>query len=253
MIQLKNKEQIDRIRESCHLLSRLLDSFDGYIEPGMSTRDIDQHAHSFIIKHHGTPAFLNYMGFPASACVSVNEEIIHGIPSRHHLIKEGDLVSIDLGINLGGYFSDSARTYIVGGHSTPENEMLVKVTRECLGYGIEAAGKSGARIHDIGAAVYRHANRHGFGVVRDYCGHGVGLAVHEEPEIANYVNPMSPNPRLRPGMVLAIEPMINLGTKNIKELDDGWTVVTADGKPSAHFEHTVAITEDGVEILTVSE
>jgi methionyl aminopeptidase len=253
MIQLKTPEQIDRIRESCHLLARLLDSLEGWLEPGMTTRDIDRHCHDFIVKHKGVPAFLNYMGFPASACISVNEEVIHGIPSRHRIVNAGDIVGIDLGINLGGYFSDSARTYIIGGTTTPECEKLCKVTRECLYLGIEAAGKTGARVHDIGAAVYKHANQNGYGVVRDYCGHGVGLAVHEEPEIPNYVNSLSSNPRLRPGMVIAIEPMINLGTKNIRDLDDGWTVVTADGKPSAHFEHTVAIMKDGVEILTVAE
>jgi methionyl aminopeptidase len=252
MITLKTQEQIKRITESCRLLARLLDSFDTYLEPGMSTKDIDSYTYNYIVKHHGLPAFLHYMGFPASACVSVNEEIIHGIPGNKKL-KPGDLVGIDIGINLDGYFSDSARTYIIGGTSTPDNERLVKVTRECLYLGIEGAKKPIARIHDISAPIFKHADSNSFGVVRDYCGHGVGLAPHEDPQVPNYVNPTSQNPRLRPGMVLAIEPMINLGTKNIRDLADGWTVVTADGRPSAHFEHTIAITESGVEILTVDD
>ncbi|MHC1693379.1 MAG: type I methionyl aminopeptidase [Sphaerochaetaceae bacterium] len=252
MITLKTDDQIKRIGESCVLLAQLLDSMDGFLEAGMTTKEIDTYCYQFIIKHHGTPAFLNYMGFSGTACISVNEEVIHGIPGRKR-IKNGDLVSIDLGINLGGYFSDSARTYIIGGHSTPDNERLVKVTRECLYLGIDGARKPNARIHDISAPIFHHADSNGFGVVRDYCGHGVGLEVHEDPMIPNYVSPMSPNPRLRPGMVLAIEPMINLGTKNIRDLDDGWTVITADGKPSAHFEHTIAITEQGVQILTQAD
>jgi len=252
MITLKNSEQIKRIAESCRLLARLLDILNTHLEPGMTTKDIDSFCHDFIVKHHGRPAFLNYMGFSGSACVSVNEEIIHGIPGNRK-IQLGDLVGIDIGIDLDGYYSDSARTYIIGGSSTPDNERLVKVTRECLYLGIEGAKKSSARIHDISAPIFKHADSNGFGVVRDYCGHGVGLAPHEDPQVPNYVNPMSPNPRLRPGMVLAIEPMINLGTKNIRDLDDGWTVVTADGKPSAHFEHTIAITEDGVKILTIDD
>ena len=252
MITLKTLEQIDRIRESCRLLARLLDSLSGFIEPGMTTKAIDTYCHQYIVKHNGRPAFLNYMGFSGSACISVNEEIIHGIPGNRK-IQSGDLVGIDIGIDLNGFYSDSARTFIIGGHSTPENERLVKVTQECLYLGIEGAKKNQARIHDISAPIFKHADSNGFGVVRDYCGHGVGLSPHEEPQVPNYVSPMSPNPRLRPGMVLAIEPMINLGTKNIRDLDDGWTVVTADGKPSAHFEHTIAITEDGVEILTLDD
>lgn len=249
MIQLKTEEQIDGIRKSCHLLCQLLDSLDGKIVAGMSTMDIDKMCYDFIIKHGGKPAFLHYEGFPATACVSVNEEIIHGIPKKKKIIHEGDIVSVDLGINLKGYFSDSARTFIVG-KTTPEVEKLVRVTRECLYLGIDALNSPKARIQDIGSAVFAHANKNGFGVVREYCGHGVGLEVHEEPEIPNYVSVFSANPRIKEGMVLAIEPMINLGTKNIIDMPDGWTVITADGKPSAHFEHTVAITANGPEILS---
>jgi methionyl aminopeptidase len=252
MITLKNNEQLQGIEKSCRLLARLHDLLADFIEPGMTTKEIDSYCYSFIVEHKGKPAFLNYMGFPATACISLNEEVIHGIPGDR-VVQLGDLVSVDLGINLDGYFSDAARTFIAGGKSTPENEKLVRITKQCLEVGIEGARKPSARIHDISAPIYKLANSHGYGVVRDYCGHGVGLELHEEPQVPNYVSAMSPNPRLRPGMVLAVEPMINLGTKNIRNLDDGWTVVTADGKPSAHFEHTIAITESGVKILTATE
>ena len=249
MILLKTDEQINGIRKSCRLLAQLLDSLEGKITAGMSTMDIDKICHDFIIKNGGRPAFLHYEGFPATACVSVNEEVIHGIPKKNRILKEGDIVTADLGINLNGYFSDSARTYMIG-NVKPEVKKLVNVTRECLYRGIDALNKPRCRIQDIGAAVYEHAHRNGFGVVRDYCGHGVGLKVHEDPEIPNYVNHFSPNPRIREGMVIAIEPMINLGGDGIIVLPDGWTVVTADGKPAAHWEHTVAITANGPEILT---
>jgi methionyl aminopeptidase len=186
------------------------------------------------------------MGFPASACISVNEEIIHGIPGKR-VIKSGDLVSIDLGIIRNGFFSDAAQTIAVG-ECAPRALELNDVTRKCLDLAIEQV-KPGNRIHDISRAVFRCAKQHGFEVVREYCGHGVGLSLHEEPQIPNYVS-VGPNPRLRKGMILAIEPMINMGTAQIQHLDDDWTVVTRDGKPSAHWEHTVLVTEDGVEILT---
>lgn len=252
MITIKNEKQIEGIRKSCNELGKLLDILEsGFIKEGMSTKDIDNFCYDYIINLGGTPAFLNYGGFPASACTSVNEVVIHGIPSKKKILKNGDLVSIDLGINLNGYISDSARTIIVGGKTTSENEKLCKVTKECLDLGIKAAGKKNARVSDIGRAVYNHATKNGFGVVKDYCGHGVGLELHESPEIPNYVSHLSPNPRLRAGMIIAIEPMINLGTGKIRDnFEDGWTVKTADNKPSAHFEHTILITKDGYEILT---
>jgi len=252
LITIKSEKQIAGIRESCHLLAELLDFLEnGYLEEGMSTLDIDDYCLAYTKKVGGIPAFRDYGGFPNTACISVNDEIIHGIPSKKRILKNGDLVSVDMGINLNGYFSDSARTIIVGGKGTPEDERLCKVTREALILGCEAAGKKGARLHDIGRAVYNHCNKAGFGVVRDYCGHGVGLDVHEEPEIPNYVSHFSPNLRLRPGMVIAIEPMITIGTEKISDNDpNGWTVTTADGKNAAHFEHTVAILENGMEILT---
>jgi methionyl aminopeptidase len=252
MITIKNKEQIEGIRKSCHELCKLLDILgDGYLKEGMTTKFIDDFCYEYISNRGWKPAFKLFGGFPTTACISVNDEIIHGIPSDKKIIKNGDLVSIDLGINLDGYFSDSARTFIVGGKGDPEDERLCKVTKECLALGCEAAGTRNARVHTIGKAVFDHADKNGFGVVREYCGHGVGLDVHEPPEIPNYVSILSPNPRLRPGMVIAIEPMINRGTADIIDDDpNGWTVRTADGLPAAHFEHTVVILSDGVEILT---
>lgn len=246
MIIIKTKEQIERIRESCKLLAELHNELRSYVCEGMTTKDIDMFCYDFIVKHKAKPAFLNYMGYPASACVSVNEEIIHGIPGKKKIVS-GDIVSIDIGIDLNGYISDAAQTIAIG-KTTPEIEKLIRITRECLDKAVLQA-VAGNRIHDISRAVFKHATANGFSVVREYCGHGVGLEVHEEPQIPNYVS-VGPNPRIKPGMVLAIEPMINLGKRNIKNLDDGWTVITADGLPSAHWEHTVAVFEDHMEILT---
>ena len=252
MITLKTSDQIEYIHDSCRLLAQLHNELEKVIEVGITTNEIDSIAYNFIKKHKGTPAFLNYMGFPNTCCISVNEQVIHGIPSKRKLL-DGDIVSIDIGINLNGYYSDAARTHLVGTSVPEEVKRLVQVTKESLLLGIEGASKKGARIHDISLPISRHAERFGYGVVRDYCGHGVGLEVHEEPQIPNYVNSFSANPRLRDGMVLAIEPMINLGTKRVETLEDGWTVVTGDGKPSAHEEHTIAITSNGVIILTLAD
>jgi methionyl aminopeptidase len=246
MIRLKNAEQLVGIRKSCSLLSELFYHIVPMIHAGVSTVELDGAARSFIEARGGRPAFLGYEGYPASLCISVNEVVIHGIPGRERL-KEGDIVGLDCGIDLGGYFSDAALTVPVGRVSA-EAEDLLRVTRECLSRAI-AAVKPGARIHDVSRAVYGHAVSHGFGVVRQYCGHGVGFSPHEDPQIPNYVSP-GPNPRIVPGMVLAIEPMINLGTGDVRLLDDDWTVVTMDRKLSAHFEHTVAVLPDGVEVLT---
>lgn len=250
MIILKTDEQIEGIRKSCHMLCDLLDSLEGKIKPGMSTKDVDTYCHQFIVKRGGKPACLGFEGFPAATCISVNDEIIHGIPKKTHIIQDGDLVSVDICIDLKGYISDSARTYMIG-NVKPEYQKLVKVTKECLNLGIEAASKNGARIQDIGDAVYKHATKNGFGVIREYLGHGVGLDLHEDPEVPNYRALTLPNPRIREGMTFAIEPMINFGKKDIIDMEDGWTVCTADGLPSAHFEHTVAITSNGLEILTL--
>ncbi|MBQ0166572.1 MAG: type I methionyl aminopeptidase [Treponema sp.] len=248
MIRLKNEKQIAGIRESCHLLARLYNELIPIVKngAGMSTRDIDDFCVEFIKKHGGVPAWYAE-DFDGAACISINDEVIHGIPSKKRKIHNGDLVSLDIGIDLNGYISDSATTVPVGKVSD-EAEKLMKVTRECLAAGI-AACKAGNRIRDIGIAVSNIAEANGYGVVYDFCGHGVGLAVHEDPSVPNL--PMSgANPRIQPGMVLAIEPMINLGVPEVEELEDGWTIVTADGKISCHEEHTVAVFADHTEVLT---
>lgn len=249
MIRLKNTEQIQGIRASCSLLSELLAVLRPLVVPGATLLDIDGVAHEFIVRHQGRPAFLGYEGYPKTLCISVNETVIHGIPDRRRLV-EGDIVGIDSGINLKGYFSDAAVTWPVG-KTSQEADTLMRVTRECLDRAI-AAVKPGARIHDISRAVFSHATSHGYGVVRQYCGHGVGLDMHEDPQIPNYVS-AGPNPRLLPGMVIAIEPMINAGTGDVRVLSDDWTVVTMDGSLSAHYEHTILVTEEGHEVLTAWE
>ena len=247
MIRLKNDKEIEGIRESGRLLAWTLRELTTMVVEGAATRELDSFARSWIEGHGGKPAFLGYMNYPASLCISLNNEVIHGIPGPRKL-RKGDLVSIDLGVILNGYFSDAAVTLPVGMPS-PKREKLLRVTRECLEQGISQA-VAGNRISDISRAVYAHATGNGYGVVREYCGHGTGFAMHEDPQVPNYVG-AGPNPRLKEGMVLAIEPMVNAGTGDIELLDDGWTVVTADGADSAHFEHTVVVRRDRMEILTL--
>lgn len=246
MIKLKNEAQIGGIRSSCELLSELFSVLRPLILPGASPLDLDRVAREFIVAHKGRPAFLGYEGYPASLCISVNEAVIHGIPDKR-LFKEGDIVGIDSGIDLGGFYSDAAVTWKVGTVSV-HAEKLLTVTRQCLERAIGAV-VPGARINEISRAVFSHATAHGFGVVKQYCGHGVGLEIHEDPQIPNYVS-SGPNPRLVPGMTIAIEPMINEGLGDVKLLDDDWTVETLDGSLSAHFEHTVLVTSQGHEVLT---
>jgi len=247
MILLKNENQIDGIRKSCKLLAQLFEELLPQVKDGMSTKDIDDICVAFIKKHKGIPAWYS-QDFAGAACISINDEVIHGIPRKDIFVKNGDIVSLDIGIDLNGFYSDAARSIIVG-EGSPEAKKLVQVTKNCLAAGIEAC-VVGNRISDISKAVYEVADKEGYGVVYDYCGHGVGLKVHEDPSIPNLPG-RGPNPRIRPGMVLAIEPMINLGTADVDICDDGWTVVTSDGKISAHQENTVAIFEDHTEILTV--
>lgn len=252
MIQLKNAHEVDMIRKSGKVLAECLLSLDDFIKPGVSTWDIDRVAHEFIKRRGGIPSCLGYCGYPNATCVSVNEVVIHGIPSKKKILKEGDIVSVDICVTLDGFVSDSTRTYEVGEVSDEVHKLNV-VTRECLDLGIKAAGMPHARISDIAAAVFKRAyEENHYGVVRDYTGHGVGFDLHEEPEVPNFVSPMIPNPRLKPGMVIAIEPMINMGTWRVKTLKDGWTVETADKKPACHWEHTVAITKGGAEVLTLA-
>jgi len=228
------------------MLSELYEALKPLVKPGITSRELDAFAYDFIVKRGAIPAFLGYEGYPATLCVSVNEVVIHGIPDNRRL-KEGDIVGIDSGINLNGYFSDAAMTLPVGS-IRPEAQRLLEVTRESLNLAI-AQVVPHSRISDISRAVFSFATKNGFKVVRQYCGHGVGLAVHEDPQIPNYVS-VGPNPRIMPGMVLAIEPMINVGTSDVRVLDDDWTVVTMDGSLSAHFEHTVLVTDTGCEVLT---
>jgi methionyl aminopeptidase len=249
MIRLKNEKQIDGIRESCKMLSAMYRELIPLIKPGIETIEIDHWARAWIKRAGGRPWFLGYGSqknpYPAAICVSLNNEVIHGIPSKRK-IRGGDLVSLDCGIDLGGFISDQALTIEAGAVSQAARDLNL-ATRECLYRGI-AAVKAGDRLLQIARAVQGHALSRGYGVVHDFCGHGVGLAPHEDPQVPNY--PHGPNPKMRGGRVLAIEPMINLGTGDVAILEDGWTVVTADDQMSAHWEHTVAVFQDKVEILT---
>ena len=247
MIRLKNEDEINGIRKSCHLLAAMFKEVLPQVKAGMSTKQVDDLCKNFIIGHGGTPAWYRE-DFPGAACISVNEEVIHGIPSTKKIIHDGDIVCLDVGIDLDGYISDSTHSVLVG--NVPEKvRKLDEVTLEALQAGIDAC-RTGNRIKDISRAVYEVAAKHGYGVVYDYCGHGVGLDVHEDPSIPNVPDWGGANPRIQPGMDLAIETMINLGTADVKTAKDGWTVITCDGLPSAHEEHTVAVFEDHTEILT---
>jgi len=246
MIKLKNDKQIEGIRASGQVLSKILKALQERVEPGVSTADLDTYSRELIGKLGGRAAFLGYMGFPAAICTSVNEAVIHGIPNGRKL-RSGDIVTIDCGIELNGFYADAAVTVPVGSVA-PDVRQLLDVTHESLYLGIEQA-RVGNRVNDISRAVYRCVKSRGYGVVRPYCGHGVGLAIHEDPQIPNYVG-SGKNPRLKPGMVVAIEPMVNLGGDDVVLLDDDWTVVSTDRSISAHYEHTVAILDSGPEILT---
>ncbi|MDR2792857.1 MAG: type I methionyl aminopeptidase [Treponema sp.] len=249
MIRLKTEEQIDGIRKSCKMLSAMYRELIPFVKPGVETKELDKWAQDWIRHAGGKPACLGYGSkknpFPAALCISINNTVIHGIPSARK-IAEGDLVSIDCCIELDGFISDQAVT-VEAGKVSQAAHALNKVTRECLYKGIEAV-KPGDRLLQIARAVSAHAQSFGYGVVYQYCGHGVGLAMHEDPSVPNV--PHGSNPRMMAGMVIAIEPMINLGLGDVELLDDDWTVVTADDTLSAHWEHTVAIFKDHAEILT---
>ncbi|MDR1836530.1 MAG: type I methionyl aminopeptidase [Treponema sp.] len=249
MIRLKNEKQIEGIRKSCKMLSAMYRELIPLVKPGVQTIEIDMWVKDWIKKAGGRPVFLGYCikknPFPATICISINEEVIHGIPSKRR-IRDGDLVSLDCGIDLGGFISDQAVSIEAGKVAKAVHD-LNTVTRECLYRGIEAA-RAGDRLLQISRAVEKHAKNSGYGIVSEYCGHGVGLALHEDPQVPNY--PHGANPKMNNGMVLAIEPMINMGTENVRVLDDGWTVITDDGQISAHWEHTIAIFNGHTEILT---
>lgn len=246
---IKTEDEIELIRVSSLLVGKTLAEIAARIRPGISTLELDKVAHDFIRDHQAYPGFLGYSGFPNSICASVNSAVVHGIPTKDPL-KEGDIVSIDIGVLKDGFWGDSAYTFGVG-EIKPEVQKLLDVTKESLYVGIEQA-VAGKRIGDLGYAVQAHAEKHGYGVVRELVGHGVGKDLHEAPEVPNY-GKRGQGMMLLPSLVIAIEPMINLGTKNIKQLRDGWTIQTADGKPSAHFEHTVVVRKDKAEVLSSFE
>lgn len=247
MIVLRTAKEIDAMRKACVISAEALQIAGEAVKPGVTTYEIDQIAYRYIKKQGAEPNFLNYNGYPATACISINDEVIHGIPSKTRVLKEGDIVSIDLGAKIDGYNGDNAATFACGIISD-EAKRLCDATRESLYKGIEQA-VAGGRIGDIAYAIQSYCEERGFSVVREYTGHGVGTNLHEDPSVPNYGTP-GRGQRLLPGMTLAIEPMINMGTKAIKCLPDGWTVKTLDGKLSAHFEHTVAITKGEPIILT---
>ncbi|MCH5191965.1 MAG: type I methionyl aminopeptidase [Oscillospiraceae bacterium] len=247
MIVLKTAKEIDIMRKACIISAEALQLAGEAVKPGVTTYEIDQIAYRYIKKQGAEPNFLHLYGFPATACISINDEVIHGIPSKTRVLKEGDIVSIDLGAKVDGYNGDNAATFACGKISE-EAKRLCDTTRESLYKGIERA-VAGGRIGDIAYAVQSYCEEKGYSVVREYTGHGVGTALHEDPSVPNFGTP-GRGQRLLPGMTIAIEPMINAGTKAIKCLPDGWTVKTLDGKLSAHFEHTVAITKGEPIILT---
>ncbi len=251
MITLKSSSELDRMRVAGRVTALTIVRVLDEMRPGMTTLDLDRIAERSIRAEGCTPSFLGYRGFPGSICTSLNDEVVHGIPSRHRVVREGDLLSLDVGAVYEGYHGDSAVSVFVGGRAPSEEvARLVKVTESALYEGI-AALQPGGRISDIGHAVQGVVEPAGYSLVREYGGHGVGRALHEDPIVLNYGRP-GRGPLIKPGMVIAIEPMVNLGSAPTRILEDDWTVVTADGSISAHFEHTIAVTSDGPEILTVA-
>ena len=249
-VTIKSAEEIEKMRRAGEILAAVHQNLAREIKPGMSTLDIDRLGEEMIRGYGCIPSFKNYCGYPASICVSVNEEVVHGIPTDERIIKEGDIVSLDAGVIYEGYHSDAARTHGIG-EISKEAKDLIQVTRECFFEGIKYA-KEGNHLFEISSAIGRHAKEHGYGIVRDLCGHGIGAKLHEAPEIPNYEMDRK-GIKLRKGMTLAIEPMINIGGYAVDWLDDDWTVVTRDGSLSAHYENTVLITEDEPILLTLSK
>lgn len=250
-IDLKDKDELARMREAALVVHEVLDELERLVAPGVALEELDAASDRETRRRGAVTAFKGLYGFPRHICISVNEQVVHGIPGKRRL-QEGDLCKLDFGVVKRGFYGDAARTLAVG-RVSPEAQALLDRTREALEAGIRAV-RAGGRVSDIGAAVEASVQPHGYGIVRDYVGHGIGKRLHEEPQIPNYGSarwaPSQPDPRLQPGMVLAIEPMVNLGTHEVRVLGDGWTVVTADGRLSAHWEHTVAVTADGPLVLT---
>ena len=246
MIVCKSPAEIEKMRAASALVAEVLAELASMVAPGVSTLDLDAAAERMVRAGGAEPAFKGYRGYPCTLCASVNEQVIHGIPSKRPL-AEGDIISLDMGVKMNGFFGDSAVTVPVG-RASDEAQRLLRVTEESLEKGIEQV-RLGGRISDIGHAIQKHVEAHGFSVVREFVGHGIGASLHEEPQIANYGDP-GRGPRLAEGMTLAIEPMVNVGKPSVKMLADGWTAVTRDGSLSAHFEHTVAVTKNGPLVLT---
>jgi methionyl aminopeptidase len=247
VVALRSTKEIDRIRDASKIVAEVLLRLKDAAKPGVSTGELDQIAEQTTLKLGGRPAFKGYLGFPACLCTSVNNRVVHGIPRRDEVLKDGDIIGLDYGVEKEGYYGDSAITVPIG----PVSELatkLMKVTEECLYLGIEQT-RIGNRISDIGYVVQKHAEENGFSVVREFVGHGIGTKPHEDPQIPNYGQP-GRGLRIKAGMVLALEPMVNEGNQGVEILKDGWTVLTLDRKLSAHFEHTVAVSENGPEILT---
>jgi methionyl aminopeptidase len=246
LIVCKSAAEIEKMRAANQVVSDVLAELAAMVAPGVTTADLDEAAERLVRAAGAQPAFKGYRGYPATLCASVNEQVVHGIPANRKL-RDGDIISLDMGVKLNGFFGDSAITVPVG-RVSDEVMRLLRVTQEALDKGIEQV-RPGGRISDIGHAIQQHVESNGFSVVREFVGHGIGAALHEEPQIANYGDP-GRGPRLAEGMVLAIEPMVNMGRPAVKVLADGWTAVTRDGSLSAHFEHTVAVTKDGSSVLT---
>jgi methionyl aminopeptidase len=249
VIIFKSPDEIERMRRAGRIVAQTIERLVEGVRPGMTTEDLDRQAEAIIREAGAVPSFKGYRGFPATICTSLNEEVVHGIPSSKRQLIPGDILKLDVGCIWDGYHADSAVSLFVGGMPpTPEAEKLVRVTEDSLNAGIEAL-RAGSRLSDVGYAVQQVAEGAGFSCVREYSGHGVGRALHEDPQVPNYGDP-GRGPLVRPGLVIAIEPMVNVGTWRTRVLRDHWTVVTADGSLSAHFEHTIAVTEDGPEVLT---
>ena len=249
MITIKNERELESMRQACKITAAARALAGEMVKPGVSTKAIDQAVRDYIVSQGAKPSFLNYNGFPASACISVNETVIHGIPGGY-ILKDGDIVSIDVGAFYKGFHGDCAATFACGAIST-EAQKLIDVTRQSFFEGMKFA-RNGFRVQDISHAIQTYVESNGFSIVRSFVGHGVGRQLHEEPEVPNFGKP-GRGPRLVKGMTIAVEPMVNVGTHEVRVLKDGWTVVTADGKLSAHYENTVLITDGEPEILTVTE
>ncbi|HDI45953.1 MAG TPA: type I methionyl aminopeptidase [Candidatus Omnitrophica bacterium] len=246
-ILIKNREEIKKIRKACKIAGKVLEAIQDKIAPGIDTESLDEFAEKMILKFKAYPAFKGYRGYPKTICASINNEVVHGIPSRDRILKSGDIISIDLGVRFKGYYGDVAATFGVGKISLLAKK-LIETTRNSLYIGISKA-QAGNKLGDISSAIENYVNQHGFSVVRRFVGHGIGKQLHEEPEIPNFGFP-GEGPELKNGMVLAIEPMVNAGSYEVEILKDGWTAITKDGKLSAHFEHTILISGEQPEILT---